>query len=189
MAETLADKTAAEWALESQASAVDSQGSAVAAEGHATAAAASATKSTADALVAANSRSASSISAEQAQLAASNAAMGIYRIKKIPIAGANVAINPDADVASYYEIMLLEPTTTIIITDPTMAEGYYQQLTISLIQGSGANKVVWPEKVKWAFGRPPVLDFKASHMDIVTLVYRGDGKWFGTFTAGGFDEV
>lgn len=185
---TTQEMTAAEYAMQAQASATEASGYSISAEGYATNAASKATLAGSHALTASTAKGAAEASAQQAQDFANAAGMGIYRVQAIPVAPASLILNPTVDQVSYYEVALTEPMTTINLVDPPDLVGFYQQVTLTLKQGSGANKVTWPSKIKWAFNRSPVLNFISGYTDVVTLVYRGSGKWMGVFSAGGFNE-
>lgn len=104
------------------------------------------------------------------------------------IAGVVVALDIDPlRRVSAFDITLTAPECALSLLNAQVPAGYSRAITLTLRQGSGANKVQWPSNVVWAYNRQPVLSYVPGAYDLVTLVYdpiahnwRGmvDGGWF-----------
>lgn len=65
--------------------------------------------------------------------------------------------------------------------------GRITSFALFLRQGSGANKVTWPDSVKWPHGVAPVLSYAPGAEDAFTLTSTDGGTtWRGFFAGGGF---
>ncbi|WP_299262885.1 hypothetical protein [uncultured Psychrosphaera sp.] len=85
----------------------------------------------------------------------------------------------------FFKVDLNVPLTSIAFTNTPSSETESVQATIMLKQVTGANLVVWPDGVKWANGRPPVLSYKANTEDIIVLLWvGGDPNPYGSFKSG-----
>lgn len=87
---------------------------------------------------------------------------------------------------SYIDVTLNVANVALTLAAPELEPGFVKQVTLALAQGTGANLVTWPNNVTWPHGRPPVLSYNAGQVDMVTLLYLGNGVWRGFFVAGGF---
>lgn len=88
--------------------------------------------------------------------------------------------------ASYIDVTLTLATVELTLPAPEIESGHIKQLTLALAQGTGANRVTWPSNLAWPNGRIPVLSYTEGQVDLVTLLYIGNGNWRGFFAAGGF---
>lgn len=88
---------------------------------------------------------------------------------------------------SAFDLTLTAPECALSLLNAQVPAGYSRAITLTLRQGSGANKVQWPSNIVWAYNRQPVLSYVPGAYDLVTLVYdpiahnwRGmvDGGWF-----------
>ncbi|MDQ0124698.1 hypothetical protein J2W17_003652 [Pseudomonas lini] len=106
------------------------------------------------------------------------------------IEAAGVAQALDIETArrvSAFDITLTAPVCVLSLLNEQVPAGFQSAITLTLRQGTGANKVTWPSNVVWQFNRPPVLAYVQGMSDMVTLVsdpvtskWRGmvDGGWF-----------
>ena len=84
--------------------------------------------------------------------------------------------------------MLNDPTTTVTFAALTnVAENTRFEVMLTFKQGTGANKVTWPDIVKWPHGAQPVLSYAANAEDTLSL-YTLDGgvTWKGSLLAAGY---
>ena len=59
------------------------------------------------------------------------------------------------------------------------------EVIVILRQGTGANKVSWPNNVDWAYGSEPVLAFQQGKYDRFQLIkLQGQNNWMAS-TVGG----
>ena len=109
-------------------------------------------------------------------------------LETVNAAGPAVALDIDPlRRVSAFDITLTAPECALSLLNAQVPAGYSRAITLTLRQGSGANKVQWPSNVVWAYNRQPVLSYVPGAYDLVTLVYdpiahnwRGmvDGGWF-----------
>lgn len=60
-----------------------------------------------------------------------------------------------------------------------------RKVDLMVTQGSGANKIVWADSIRWAHGRIPVLSFERGYSDMVTLISLDQADtWIGYFAGG-----
>lgn len=92
----------------------------------------------------------------------------------------------DISTAEYFSATLSSPTCSISFSNVPVTTNIVQNFTLSLRQGSGANKVTWPQSVKWSFGRAPVLSYKQGATDIFEFVsYDNGATWIGSLVMAG----
>lgn len=113
------------------------------------------------------------------------AGASIYRRQVLASSDATLTIETSSP-ASYFEITLNTPSVELQLPAPEVQANQIKQVTLALVQGTGANLVVWPSSIRWAHGRVPVLSYEAGQVDLVTLLYIGNATWRGFFAAGGF---
>lgn len=130
-------------------------------------------------------QSAGSSAGDNAELAAAS----IYKFANVEVSGTAYSL-PSSNTESWYNITLNNSDAcAFTIPKPSINSTMVKQITLNLIQGTGANKVAWPNNVKWSNGRPPVLSFTPGASDMVTLLYAGSAVgWIGFFSAGGIGE-
>lgn len=98
----------------------------------------------------------------------------------------DVTISPAVGTVQRFKLMM--PNTKLILNALSDPADTARQITLELVQGTGANKVVWPGNIKWNNGRLPVLSYIKNKMDIVTLLTHDSGKgWYGFYNGGWFD--
>ena len=109
-------------------------------------------------------------------------------VETINAAGPAVVLNVDTNRrVSAFDITLTAPDCALSLLNERVPKGFLWAITLTLRQGTGANKLQWPASVKWAYDREPVLSYVLGAYDMVTLVsdpvtqgWRGmvDGGWF-----------
>lgn len=109
-------------------------------------------------------------------------AFTIYKVKKFTAAN-TVTINP-AD-AAIFDITLTVANALVILSSLSDDAGYGRQITLKLRQGTGSNKLVWPNNINWAENTLPILSFSPQRADIVTLITTDSGvTWDGYYQRG-----
>lgn len=104
---------------------------------------------------------------------------------------AGSAVTLSVDDYSFRTLTLNQPTCTLTLeANPAyFKESSVRQVTLKLIQGTGANKVVWPTSVRWPYGREAVLSFEEGRFDLVTLTTLNNGlTWIAAFDGGWMNE-
>ncbi|WNI83829.1 hypothetical protein [Enterobacter ludwigii] len=101
-------------------------------------------------------------------------------------ADGTATINPNnvTDVV----LVLNDPATTLTISPLTEAkENVRVEFYLTVKQGTGANKITWPDNVKWPHNATPVLSYTANAEDTLAL-YTLDGgtTWKGSLIAAGY---
>lgn len=102
--------------------------------------------------------------------------------------GSNNAATLDFNTSTDIILVLNDPTTTVTFAALTnVAENTRFEVMLTFKQGTGANKVTWPENVKWPHGAQPVLSYAANAEDTLSL-YTLDGgvTWKGSLLAAGY---
>lgn len=86
----------------------------------------------------------------------------------------------DVSQGAVLSLTLTVPDTTLTIATPTLAANKSSYCSLILKQGTGANKVTWPNNIKWPHGRAPVLAYELDAEDVITLMTVGtSGVWYG----------
>lgn len=96
------------------------------------------------------------------------------------VTGDTVTIDPN--LGGMQTLTLTQAKTTLSIAPITGPSGLYRQITLFIKQGSGANKITWPDssKISWSNEVEPHPSYVAGMMDIVTLISVDDGAhWIG----------
>lgn len=89
--------------------------------------------------------------------------------------------------ASEFIITLTENTCALTLSGALPEGGTAQQITLVMTQGTGVNKVKWPDHVRWQHGHTPVLSYTQHKTDVVTLITYDNGKsWFGFYSGAGY---
>lgn len=92
----------------------------------------------------------------------------------------------DLSTAEYFSATLSSTSCTISFTNIPVSTAAVLNFTLALRQGSGANKVVWPNAVKWSFGRSPVLTYRQGAIDTFEFVsYDNGATWTGSLVLAG----
>jgi hypothetical protein len=109
-------------------------------------------------------------------------------VNTVAAAGAALALDIETTRrVSAFDITLSAPMCVLSLLNEHVPAGFQSAITLTLRQGTGANKVTWPGNVLWQFNRPPVLAYAPGAFDMITLVsdpvtskWRGmvDGGWF-----------
>lgn len=103
-----------------------------------------------------------------------------------PGASGSLALNVEDGTVQFFN--LKQPTTTFTISGFTDPVSTCRQITLILQQGTGANKVSWPSKVKWNNNRTPVLSYVKNKVDFITLLTKDSGAtWYGFYNGGWFN--
>lgn len=153
----------------------------------------SATDAAASAAAASQSAGVATSQATQAKEAATNAKQyqvgTIYKKQVIDVTAAQTTVLLDLTVANYFILNLanvneLAITITGALTDTDKAI----ELTVKLVQSTGANKVKFPASVKWQNNVKPVWSWDVNKKDFVTLFSDDAGAtWSGFFSGQGFN--
>ncbi|HBC3499801.1 TPA: hypothetical protein KDY90_002581 [Vibrio parahaemolyticus] len=96
-------------------------------------------------------------------------------------------INVDVSQGSVFPLKLMQPTTTMNINvsnpDPSAAI----QCILVLEQGTGSNKVIWPDNIKWPTSSNPHLSYEQGKKDTVALMSLDQGAtWMAFLSGSGF---
>lgn len=128
-----------------------------------------------------------------AQTAATNAQKyqvgTIYKKQVIDVIAAQTSVLLDLSVANYFVLNLANVnecaiTITGALTDTDKAI----EMTVKLVQSTGANKVKFPASVKWQNNVKPVWSWDVNKKDFVTLFSDDAGAtWSGFFSGQGFN--
>lgn len=111
---------------------------------------------------------------------------GCYVTEKIDECPETYTIDPTS--AAVFVFDLQEPITTLNLKEYTETEGVSRTLTLFFKQGTGSNKVAWPDNVLWSQGRKPILSYTPGHTDVVQLITSDDGQtWLASFNGGWFN--
>lgn len=111
---------------------------------------------------------------------------GCYVTVKEPECPATYTIDPTS--AAVFVLGLQDAVTSIAFSEYEETEGVSRTLTLFLKQGTGSNKIDWPDNVLWSQGRKPILSYTPGHTDVVQLISSDDGKtWLGSFNGGWFN--
>ncbi|ANZ48153.1 tail fiber protein [Erwinia phage vB_EamM_Asesino] len=83
---------------------------------------------------------------------------------------------------------LNEAKKTLTIEEwPTVPVGQRIEITLTMVQVTGANKVAWPTNVKWPNDAEPPLSYTKDAEDMVLLTSVDSGKtWRGLIIAMGY---
>lgn len=93
----------------------------------------------------------------------------------------------DVSQASEFIITLSAITCALTFSGALSEDNITQQITLVLTQGTGVNKVVWPDNVRWQHDHIPVLSYTEGNTDVVTLVTWDNGvSWLGFYSGTGF---
>lgn len=182
-------------AKESAESAKDSANNAVTAKEAAAAADKSAKDSAGSAKESAESSIKSDKSAKDAAESAKKAeesskviqnVLDIYKVVDKGEVGDRIVLHPDE--AGMQSLTLMLPNTSVNLDAVVAPTNIYRQIVLYIKQGTGANKVVWDNKISWSNGRIPTLSYRNGATDIVTLVTINNGNtWFGMYNGGWFN--
>lgn len=97
-------------------------------------------------------------------------------------------LNINIAAGSVQNFVLTQAETNIDVmtfTDPTST---CRQLTLMFVQGTGANQLKWPTKVKWNNDRNPIFSYVQGKMDVITLLTKDSGvSWYGFYNGGWFN--
>ncbi|MDE4537672.1 hypothetical protein GIB19_10645 [Pseudomonas sp. ITEM 17296] len=109
------------------------------------------------------------------------------RRKAIAAAGSALAL----DVAytagvSFFDVTLDKPQCALTFTNSAVPPGYTWSFSVRLQQGTGANRVTFPNNVRWPANRPPVLSFEKGSADLLTFLWDGV-RWSGFYDGGWLD--
>lgn len=95
-------------------------------------------------------------------------------------------LDMDLEVADTFKVRLTSNTTISFENQTEGLEGVARTITVCITQTSGGNKVYWPDNVKWAYGRDPILTFTAGATDIFKLETYDNGlTWYGALIIAG----
>ncbi|SGA03417.1 hypothetical protein BN110_005 [Yersinia phage phiR8-01] len=79
---------------------------------------------------------------------------------------------------------LTQPTTTLKVTAKDVP-GATNRLTLFLRQDRGANKVIWPDNIRWPNFNAPPLSWTQGAEDVFELYTPDSGStWYGMFSGG-----
>lgn len=76
---------------------------------------------------------------------------------------------------------LSKPTTNFSILNASGSNLKTQSFTVYVTQGTGANKISWPDNIFWSYGRKPVLTFTKDSIDVFQFTsVDGGSTWYGS---------
>lgn len=100
---------------------------------------------------------------------------------------AEEGIELDVSYATEFIISLTATTCAVTFTGTLAESNTSQQITLVLTQGTGVNKVAWPDNVRWQNNHTPVLSYTAGKTDVITLLTYDNGTtWLGFYSGAGF---
>lgn len=109
-------------------------------------------------------------------------AFTIYKVSKFTATN-TVQIDPAS--AAIFDITLTVANALVVLAALTDDTGYGRQITLKLRQGTGSNKVVWPNNINWSENVEPILSFAPNRADIITLFTMDSGvTWDGYYSTG-----
>ncbi|EOM8996401.1 hypothetical protein ACNCWV_002082 [Escherichia coli] len=86
-----------------------------------------------------------------------------------------------SDSKTTFTVTLSAGTTNFTIVNASGNTKNTQSFTVAMKQGTGANKISWPDSILWSYGRVPVLTFTKDSTDVFQFVsYDGGSTWFGS---------
>ena len=86
-----------------------------------------------------------------------------------------------SDSKTAFTVTLSAGTTNFTIVNARGNSKNTQSFTVAMKQGTGANKISWPDSILWSYGRVPVLTFTKDSTDVFQFVsYDGGSTWFGS---------
>ena len=86
-----------------------------------------------------------------------------------------------SDSKTAFTVTLSAGTTNFTIVNASGNSKNTQSFTVAMKQGTGANKISWPDSILWSYGRVPVLTFTKDSTDVFQFVsYDGGSTWFGS---------
>ncbi|MEG9744413.1 hypothetical protein [Enterobacter hormaechei] len=86
-----------------------------------------------------------------------------------------------SDSKTAFTVTLSAGTTNFTIVNASGNTKNTQSFTVAMKQGTGANKISWPDSILWSYGRVPVLTFTKDSTDVFQFVsYDGGSTWFGS---------
>lgn len=92
----------------------------------------------------------------------------------------------DLKVADTFVVRLTTDTTLILGNETEGVEGTARSVTIVVTQTTGGSKIYWPDNIRWAFGRKPILTFTQGATDIFKLETYDNGlTWYGSLIIAG----
>lgn len=114
------------------------------------------------------------------------AMQAVYKSSDMIDIGATINIDPLN--GSVQRFNLTAPVATVTIATTTDPAQTARQITLIFNQGTGANKMVWPSKVKWNNGRTPIFSYVQNKSDVVSLLSWNSGtSWYGFYNGGWFN--
>lgn len=102
--------------------------------------------------------------------------------------GANSTATLDFNSSSDIILVLNDPSTALTLAPlNNVVENTRFEVMLTIKQGTGANKVIWPDSVKWPHGAQPVLSYAANAEDTLSLyTLDGGATWKGSLLAAGY---
>ncbi|MGU0059368.1 hypothetical protein [Klebsiella pneumoniae] len=86
-----------------------------------------------------------------------------------------------SDSKTAFTVTLSAGTTNFTIVNASGNTKNTQSFTVAMKQGTGANKISWPDSILWSYGRVPVLTFTKDSTDVFQFVsYDGGSTWYGS---------
>lgn len=81
----------------------------------------------------------------------------------------------DCTTASEFYVTLTQPTCALSIINPLTDDNIVQQISLTLIQGTGSNFVTWPANVKFENDWEPKPSYQKDKEDLFVLTTRDKG--------------
>lgn len=88
---------------------------------------------------------------------------------------ATATVTVDCLTASEFFITLHQPECALTIANPLTDDNVVQQISVTLIQGTGSNLITWPENVKFENDWIPRLSYELGKEDVFVLTTRDKG--------------
>lgn len=97
---------------------------------------------------------------------------------------AATTVNIDCTTASEFYVTLTQPNCVLSIINPLTDDNVVQQISITLIQGTGSNLIDWPANVKFENDWEPKLSYQKDKEDLFILTTRDKGVTWKVMVAG-----
>lgn len=112
----------------------------------------------------------------------------IYKKQVINVSSSQTSVLIDLAVATEFVLNLSNVNECqLTFANPNTADDLAQQFSILVRQVTGANKLAYPNTVKWQNNKRPVLSWDVNKEDMLTFAtYNNGATWHGYFSGQGF---
>ncbi|QNI20827.1 hypothetical protein [Salmonella phage JN03] len=101
----------------------------------------------------------------------------------------DAAYELEAAAATDWYLGLSQPETDLTIKSDGVLGAFRYTLNLTILQGTGANKINWPSNVKFPHDAYPVLSYQKGKSDMITLTTIDGGyTWKGGVSGTGYTE-